>query len=112
MTNVRVNTVMESDLLAAVDAYARERREDRSTAIRQLVAFALRETHTREALDQVKAGRMTLREFADSLDLDAWQAHDLLAAEGISTVALEETASALAGLVAKAGGTGARARPR
>ena len=101
MTNVRVNTVMESNLLQEVDAYARDRHEDRSTAIRQLVAFALRETRTRQAIDRIRGGQMTLREFADTLNLDLWQAHDLLSASGVPIAAgsLEETASDLAQVI-------------
>jgi len=36
---VRVNATMGEDLLRRVDAFAAERYEDRSTALRQLVAF-------------------------------------------------------------------------
>ncbi|MEW6581453.1 MAG: hypothetical protein AB1416_01660 [Actinomycetota bacterium] len=113
MSNVRVNTVMDEELLREVDAYARDRREDRSTAIRQLVAFALREQQTREAVDAVRAGRMTLRGFATALDLDVWQAHDLLAASGapVGATNLGETAAALEELTVLAGsGRPTRAR--
>jgi len=34
-------------------------------------------------LDAYRAGRVTLREFARSLGLDVWRAHDLLRAEGV-----------------------------
>jgi metal-responsive CopG/Arc/MetJ family transcriptional regulator len=37
MTTARVNTTLDSDLLARIDAYAERNLEDRSTAIRQLV---------------------------------------------------------------------------
>lgn len=43
------------------------------------------------------AGRVTLREFARSLDLEVWAAHDLLRAEGVAVAQGEqsETRSAL-----------------
>ncbi len=94
---VRVNATMGEDLLRRVDAFAAERYEDRSTALRQLVAFALRELHKRDSMDAYAAGRLTLREFARSLDLDVWAAHDLLRAEGVAVAQGErnETRSAL-----------------
>jgi len=94
---VRVNATMDEELLRRVDAFAAERYEDRSTALRQLVAFALRELHKRDAVDAYRGGRVTLREFARSLDLGAWAAHDLLRAEGVAVAQGErsETRSAL-----------------
>ena len=41
----RVNATIDEELLRRVDAYARTHYEDRSTAIRQLLDFALRELH-------------------------------------------------------------------
>lgn len=95
---VRVNATMDEDLLRRVDAFAAERYEDRSTALRQLVAFALGELQKRDAMDAYTAGRVTLREFARSLGLDVWAAHDLLRAEGVAVAQGErdETRSALA----------------
>ena len=81
---VRVNTTLDDDLLERIDAFASERREDRSTAIRQLVDIALRELSKREALTAYQEGRLTLREFAAALNLGIWAAHDLLLAEGIA----------------------------
>lgn len=81
---VRINATMDEELLRRVDAFASARYEDRSTAVRQLVDFALRELHKREALDSYRAGRVTLREFARTLGLDLWAAHDLLRAEGVA----------------------------
>lgn len=81
---VRVNATIDQELLRRVDAFAAQRYEDRSTAIRQLVDFALRELHKREAIDSYRGGRVTLRQFAQALGLDLWSAHDLLRAEGVA----------------------------
>lgn len=81
---VRVNATMDEGLLRRVDAFAEGRYEDRSTALRQLVAFALRELQKRDALDAYRQGRVTLREFSRALGLDVWGAHDLLRAEGVA----------------------------
>ncbi len=80
---VRVNATIDEELLRRVDAFATSRYEDRSTAIRQLLDFALRELSQREAIETYKAGRATLRELARALGLDVWGAHDLLAAQGV-----------------------------
>lgn len=81
---VRVNATMDEEILRRVDAFAASRYEDRSTALRQLVDFALRELAKREALEAYQAGRVSLRELARTLGLDVWGTHDLLASEGVA----------------------------
>ena len=95
---VRINAVLDDDLLGRLDEFARSRREDRSTALRQLVDLGLRELAKRDALDAYRRGRLTLRELAGSLGLGLWEAHDLLAAEGIAVAQglRSETAGTLA----------------
>lgn len=83
MTTVRVNATFDPGLLERVDAFAARHHEDRSAAIRQLIDFGLRELAKRDALTAYAAGRLTIREFAASLGLDTWAAHDLLASEGV-----------------------------
>jgi len=78
-----VNTTLDQELLARVDAFAQSRYEDRSTAVRQLLDFALRELTQREAIEAYRGGRVTLRELARALALDVWATHDLLAAAGV-----------------------------
>lgn len=80
---VRVNATLHEDLLRRVDAFAESRYEDRSTALRQLVDFALRELTQREAIEAYRTGRVTLRELARTLGLDVWATHDLLASQGV-----------------------------
>lgn len=98
---VRVNTTLDDDLLERIDAFASERREDRSTAIRQLVDLALRELSKRDALEAYKSGRLTLREFAAAMSLGTWGAHDLLLAEGVAVAQgmAEETSASLDALL-------------
>jgi len=92
-----VNTTLDESLLRRIDAYAAEHLEDRSTAVRQLVDFALREHAKREALKGYEQGRLTLRELARSLRLDTWQAQDLLLSEGVAVAqgSTSETAGAV-----------------
>jgi predicted HTH domain antitoxin len=101
---VRLNATMDVDLLRRLDAYAKEHYEDRSTALRQLVDFALRELRKRDALKAYRSGRVTLREFARALGLGMWAAHDLLRAEGIDVAQGDraETAGALEAVLREA----------
>ena len=111
---VRVNATMSRSLLERVDAFAAARLEDRSTAIRQLVDFALREMAKREALEAYQGGRVTLRELGRALGLDAWATEDLLAAEGVAVAqgAREETKHALEEVLSPSGGARGRRRAR
>ena len=102
---VRVNATIDEDLLRRVDAFARTRYEDRSTAVRQLLDFALRELHKRDALEAYGAGRLTLRELGQALGLRVWATHDLLRSEGVDVArgARGETAEALQGVLDELG---------
>ncbi|MGH2869783.1 MAG: hypothetical protein ACRDNK_19725, partial [Solirubrobacteraceae bacterium] len=102
-----MNTTLDDDLLERIDTFASQRREDRSTAIRQLVDIALRELSKRDALDAYRKGRVTLREFASVLNIGIWAAHDLLLAEGVAVAqgSPTETSAAVQTLLsATAGG--------
>lgn len=98
---IRLNATMDEDLLRRLDAYARDHYEDRSTALRQLVDFALRELRKQDAIKAYRSGRVTLREFARALGLQVWAAHDLLRAEGVEVGQGDrtETRSALDAMV-------------
>ena len=111
MGTVRVSTTLDDDLLERIDAFARERREDRSTAIRQLVDIALRELSKHDALTAFRQGRITLRNFADALNLGTWAAHDLLLAEGVAVAqgSRGDTSAALEALLGQS--SPARHRP-
>ena len=104
---VRVNTTLDDDLLERIDSFASERREDRSTAIRQLIDLALRELGKRDALNAYRHGCITLREFADTLNIGTWAAHDLLLAEGVAVAqgGPTETSAAVRQLVHATAGT-------
>jgi hypothetical protein len=81
---VRINATIDRSLLERVDRYAARNSEDRSTAIRQLLGFALRQLGKEEAVTAYRQGRLTLRQLGQTLGLDMWGAHDLLASEGVA----------------------------
>jgi len=102
---VRVNATLHEDLLRRVDAFAESRYEDRSTAMRQLIDFALRELTQREAIEAYKSGRVTLRELGRTLGLDVWATHDLLVSQGVAVAqgARAESRSSLDELIQSMG---------
>lgn len=99
---VRINATMDEELVRRIDAYAEHHLEDRSTALRQLADFALREMALRSALAAYQDGRVSLREFARTLRIDIWQAHDLLRAHDVAVAqgAREESTTGLAQVLA------------
>jgi len=118
----RVNATLDRDLLERVDQYAARHREDRSTAIRQLLDIALRELAKHDGLHAYREGRLTLRDLALMLGLDIWATHDLLSAEGVAIAqgTMAETARDAAAVLAElaaatadeAGGEGSLAQSR
>jgi len=104
----RVNATLDKDLLARVDEFAARHREDRSTAIRQLLDTALRSLAEQDAIDAYRGGRITLRELAAALNLSVWAAHDLLAARGVAIAqgTMAETASDLAAMLEESASAG------
>lgn len=98
---VRINATLDRALLERLDRYAASNAEDRSTAIRQLLRLALRQLSKEDAVVAYRHGRLTLRQFAEALDLDIWGAHDLLASEGVAIAQgnQQETAADLDALV-------------
>ena len=50
LKKVKINATIDPELLGRLDEYSLRYQEDRSTAIRQLLAFALREKNKGKAL--------------------------------------------------------------
>jgi predicted HTH domain antitoxin len=100
---VRLNATMDEELLGRLDAYAKDHYEDRSTALRQLVDFALRKLRKRDAVEAYRSGRVTLRDFARALGLTVWAAHDLLRVDGVAVGQgdREETSASLDDVLAR-----------
>ncbi|OGF55085.1 MAG: hypothetical protein A2Z21_04690 [Candidatus Fraserbacteria bacterium RBG_16_55_9] len=77
------------ELLRLVDSYARKHLEDRSTALRQLVAEALRYREWKEAAEDYQKGRATLWEVAARLGLHYREAEEVLLTLGVPLVHVE-----------------------
>lgn len=77
------------ELLRLVDRYAQKHLEDRSTAIRQLVAEALRYHAVKEAAGDYRRGRATLWEIATRLGVSYREAEEALISIGTALVHVE-----------------------
>lgn len=83
---VRINATIDRQLLTRLDEYSLRYQEDRSTAVRQLLAFALREKNKNKALQAYKAGRLTIRQCAELLGVDYYEMNDLLSEANIPII--------------------------
>lgn len=88
MELVRVNATLDKNLLRFIDAYAEKMREDRSTAIRQLIGNAILALQKKEVLDAFKDKKLTLREAAKALGVDYWTIQAFLEDEGTAITGL------------------------
>lgn len=64
--------MLNRPLIKELDRFARNKMEDRSTAIRQLLANALSSERIELAINKFKEGNITFREAADLSGLDYW----------------------------------------
>jgi predicted HTH domain antitoxin len=82
---IKISARFDPALLKRVDAYASKRYTDRSSAIQQLVSFALREIK-KEALQAYREGRMTIRQCADMLGVDYFEMDEILNSENVPII--------------------------
>ena len=80
---VTINTELTKDILKELDSYAKRHYEDRSTAIRQLLAAILKELSTKETIDEFRNNKLTVREVAQRLGVSYWEAQTILIEAGV-----------------------------
>jgi len=85
-----VKTSIYKDLWEKVNSYAQRHDEDIDTALRKLLAKGLFEETKKGILENYRRGRITLREMAELLGVDYWDAQDILSEEGIPLINLSE----------------------
>lgn len=83
---VRVNTTLYPRLLKRIDFYAEQRLEDRSTAIRQLIAQGLKTELKDRIIESLREKRLTVRESAELLDIEYWEMQQIMDEEGINLI--------------------------
>jgi len=85
-----VKTSIYKELWEKVESYAQRHDEDIDTALRKLLAKGLFEETKRRILENYQRGRITLREMAELLGVDYWEAQDILSEEGIPLINLPQ----------------------
>lgn len=87
---VRVNTTMYPELLKRIDFYAEQRLEDRSTAIRQLIAEGLKTELKNKVIESLKKRKLTIREAAELLNVEYWEMQQIMDEEGVNLIDISE----------------------
>jgi predicted HTH domain antitoxin len=87
---VRVNTTMYPKLLKKIDFYAQQRLEDRSTAIRQLIAEGLKTELKKKVLTSLKDTKLTIREAAELLGVEYWEMQQIMEEEGVPAIGVAD----------------------
>jgi len=80
---VKIAVSLNQELLERLGRYAEEHLEDRSTALRQLLDFALNQKRLAQLVEQYRRGLLTLREVAVALGISYRKAEALLGHEGV-----------------------------
>lgn len=83
---VRVNTTLYPNLLKRIDFYAEQRLEDRSTAIRQLIAEGLKTELKAKVIESLKKNKLTVREAAELLNVEYWEMQEIMNEEGVHII--------------------------
>ena len=87
---VRVNTTLYPELLKRIDYYAEQRLEDRSTAIRQLIAEGLKTELKAKVVESLKENKLTIREASELLDVEYWEMQQIMDEEGVNLIDIPE----------------------
>ncbi len=75
---------MYPGLLQRIDFYAEQRLEDRSTAIRQLIAEGLKQELKSKVMLSLKEKKLTVREVAELLGVAYWEMQQIMDEEGVA----------------------------
>ena len=86
----RVNTTLYPKLLKRIDFYAKQRLEDRSTAIRQLITEGLKTELKTKVIASLNDKKLTVREAAELLDVEYWEMQQIIDEEGIPLIDISE----------------------
>src|SRR3989338_8505870 len=87
---VRVNTTLYPELLKRIDYYAEQRLEDRSTAIRQLIAEGLKTELKAKVIESLKENKLTIRKAAELMGVEYWEMQEIMDEEGVNLIDISE----------------------
>lgn len=86
----RVNTTLPVSMLKLIDGIAARKLEDRSTAVRQLIAKGVIEEKREEILKAFALKKLTIREAAEALGVSYRDVEKLIEQAGIPITDLSE----------------------
>ena len=87
---VRVNATLYPNLLKKIDFYAEQRLEDRSTAIRQLIAEGLKTELKAKVIQSLIEKKLTVREAAQLLNVEYWEMQQIMDEENVQLIEISE----------------------
>ena len=74
----RVSLTVPKELLEKSDKIAKEKLEDRSTVMRELLALGLKEYMIKDAVNQYTEGKVSMEKAAELADISIWKFFDVL----------------------------------
>ena len=74
----RITVTVSGDLLRELDKIAKEREEDRSVALRQILSAGINEIRIKDALEAYAAGKVSLEKAAETAGVSLWRILELL----------------------------------
>lgn len=74
----RVSLTVPKELLEKSDKIAKEKLEDRSTVMRELLALGIKQYMIKEAMEQYTEGKVSMEKAAELADVSIWKFLDIL----------------------------------
>ena len=74
----RISLTVPRELLEKSEKIAKEKLEDRSTVIRELLALGLKDYMVQEALKKYSEGKISMEKAAELADISIWKFLDVL----------------------------------
>ena len=74
----RVSLTVPKELLEESDKIAKEKLEDRSTVMRELLALGLKQYMIKDAINQYTEGKVSMEKAAELADVSIWRFLDIL----------------------------------
>lgn len=74
----RISVTVPKEILEKSEKIAKEKLEDRSTVIRELLALGLKQYMIREAITQYSEGKISMEKASEMADVSIWKFLDVL----------------------------------
>ena len=78
MKSDRISLTVPKEILEKSDKIAKEKLEDRSTIMRELLALGLKQYMIQESVEQYTEGKMSMEKAAEFADVSIWKFLDIM----------------------------------